>query len=95
MLLSPADMLPGTSVVWRDAAQLPLALLTADMRDRQVIDAVRRCGLGDLSRNRFRCFAVRTEWQPGNWAYIVHYLAMGNANERADGVNPRGQLVDC
>lgn len=31
---------PGTStLVWRDAAQLPLALLTADMRDRQVIDA--------------------------------------------------------
>lgn len=41
VLLSPADMLPpGTStLVWRDAAQLPLALLTADMRDRQVIDA--------------------------------------------------------
>jgi DNA-binding transcriptional LysR family regulator len=40
VLLAPADMLPsGTSTVtWPDAAQLPLALLTADMRDRQIID---------------------------------------------------------
>ncbi|SON59575.1 putative hydrogen peroxide-inducible genes activator [Mycobacterium simulans] len=41
VLLSPADMLPpGVSTLgWRDAAQLPLALLTPDMTDRQVIDA--------------------------------------------------------
>ncbi|OSC42158.1 LysR family transcriptional regulator [Mycobacterium decipiens] len=41
VLLSPPDMLPpGTAtLVWRDAAQLPLALLTPDMADRQVIDA--------------------------------------------------------
>lgn len=41
VLLAPGDMLPaGTSTVrWPDAAQLPLALLTPDMRDRQVIDA--------------------------------------------------------
>jgi DNA-binding transcriptional LysR family regulator len=40
VLLSPADMLaPGASTMaWADAAQLPLALLTADMRDRQIID---------------------------------------------------------
>jgi DNA-binding transcriptional LysR family regulator len=40
VLLAPADMLPaGASTVrWPDAAQLPLALLTPDMRDRQVID---------------------------------------------------------
>jgi DNA-binding transcriptional LysR family regulator len=40
VLLASADMLPvGTSTVrWPDAAQLPLALLTSDMRDRQVID---------------------------------------------------------
>lgn len=41
VLLSRADMLPpGTATMsWPDAAQLPLALLTPDMRDRQVIDA--------------------------------------------------------
>ncbi len=41
VLLSRADMLPSgaTTLRWPDAAQLPLALLTADMRDRQVIDA--------------------------------------------------------
>lgn len=41
VLLSPADMLPpGASTLgWADAAQLPLALLTPDMRDRQVLDA--------------------------------------------------------
>lgn len=41
VLLSRSDMLPaGASTLrWPDAAQLPLALLTTDMRDRQVIDA--------------------------------------------------------
>jgi DNA-binding transcriptional LysR family regulator len=41
VLLSRADMLPsGASTLrWPDAAQLPLALLTPDMRDRQVINA--------------------------------------------------------
>lgn len=41
VLIAPADMLPtGTSAMpWPDAAQLPLALLTPDMRVRQIIDA--------------------------------------------------------
>lgn len=41
VLISPADMLPaGTSALeWSHAAQLPLALLTPDMRVRQIIDA--------------------------------------------------------
>lgn len=41
VLLARADMLsPGaTTLTWPDAAQLPLALLTPDMRDRQIIDA--------------------------------------------------------
>lgn len=40
VLLSPADMLGSgaSSMTWPEAAQLPLALLTADMRDRQIID---------------------------------------------------------
>lgn len=41
VLLSRSDMLPpgAATLRWPDAAQLPLALLTPDMRDRQVIDA--------------------------------------------------------
>jgi DNA-binding transcriptional LysR family regulator len=41
VLISPAEMLPaGTSVLrWSAAARLPLALLTPDMRVRQIIDA--------------------------------------------------------
>jgi DNA-binding transcriptional LysR family regulator len=40
VLLSPPDMLPPgvSTLAWPDVAQLPLALLTADMRDRQIID---------------------------------------------------------
>ena len=40
VLLSSSDMLPSgaSTLSWPDAAQLPLALLTADMRDRQIID---------------------------------------------------------
>lgn len=40
VLLAPADMVgAGTgTMTWAEAAQLPLALLTTDMRDRQIID---------------------------------------------------------
>lgn len=40
VLLSTANMLPAgaSTLTWPEAAQLPLALLTADMRDRQIID---------------------------------------------------------
>jgi DNA-binding transcriptional LysR family regulator len=40
VLLSPADMLGAgaSTMTWPEAAQLPLALLTDDMRDRQIID---------------------------------------------------------
>ena len=40
VLLSPPDMLGSgaPTLRWPDAAQLPLALLTPDMRDRQIID---------------------------------------------------------
>ncbi|MFI6333984.1 LysR family transcriptional regulator [Streptomyces sp. NPDC050535] len=43
MLLISADQLPSqtaSTMTWADAAQLPLALLTPDMRIRQTIDAV-------------------------------------------------------
>ncbi|MCV6987029.1 LysR family transcriptional regulator [Mycobacterium shinjukuense] len=40
VLLLPADMLPpgASTLAWPDVAQLPLALLTPDMSDRQIID---------------------------------------------------------
>lgn len=40
VLIAPGDMLPTgvSTMAWPEAAQLPLALLTADMRDRQIID---------------------------------------------------------
>jgi DNA-binding transcriptional LysR family regulator len=40
VLLSPADMVGSgaATITWAQAAQLPLALLTPDMRDRQIID---------------------------------------------------------
>lgn len=40
VLLSPSDMLASgaSTMTWPEAAQLPLALLTAEMRDRQIID---------------------------------------------------------
>lgn len=55
VLLAPSDMLPaGTSTLrWPDAAQLPLALLTSDMRDRCPAgrDRLRRFDVG-ASRDR-------------------------------------------
>ncbi|BBZ11051.1 LysR family transcriptional regulator [Mycobacterium branderi] len=40
VLIAPADMLPtdASTMRWPEAAQLPLALLTPDMRVRQIID---------------------------------------------------------
>ena len=40
VLLAATDLLPSgaSTLTWPQAAQLPLALLTADMRDRQIID---------------------------------------------------------
>ena len=40
VLLSPAEMLPSgaSTLTWPEAAQLPLALLTPDMRNRRLVD---------------------------------------------------------
>ena len=40
VLIAPVDMLGSgaSTMAWPEAAQLPLALLTGDMRDRQIID---------------------------------------------------------
>ncbi len=75
VLVSPADMLPtDTSTLgWPDAAQLPLLLLTQDMRVRQVIDAA----FADHSitvRPRVETDSVSTllaQVVAGDWACIV------------------------
>ena len=75
VLLSPADMLPaGASTLgWPDAAQLPLALLTADMRDRQIIDDA-FAGHGIRVTPQVETDSVASlfaQVATGNWACIV------------------------
>lgn len=75
VLLSSADMLPsGASTLrWPDAAQLPLALLTADMRDRQIIDeAFGSHGLTVTPQVETDSVAsLLAQVASGNWACIV------------------------
>ena len=75
VLLAPADMLPsGASTLgWPDAAQLPLALLTADMRDRQIIDKA-FAGHGITVTPQVETDSVASlfaQAATGNWACIV------------------------
>src|SRR5262249_41421352 len=75
VLLSPVDMLPpgATTLPWPDAAQLPLALLTADMRDRQIIDqAFARHAIAVTPRVETDSVAsLFAQVASGNWACIV------------------------
>jgi DNA-binding transcriptional LysR family regulator len=75
VLLAPADMLPvGTATArWPDAAQLPLALLTTDMRDRQVIDeAFARHGVTIVPQVETDSVAsMLAQAATGHWACIV------------------------
>ncbi|CDO86349.1 LysR family transcriptional regulator [Mycobacterium triplex] len=75
VLLSPADMLPpsASTLRWPDAAQLPLALLTADMRDRQIIDEA-FAGHGIIVSPQVETDSVASllaQVASGNWACIV------------------------
>ncbi|HWF27977.1 MAG TPA: LysR family transcriptional regulator [Mycobacterium sp.] len=75
VLLSSADMLPSgaSTLAWRDAAQLPLALLTADMRDRQIIDEA-FAGHGITVTPQVETDSVASlfaQVASGNWACIV------------------------
>lgn len=88
MLLSSAEMLPagGSTLTWPEAAQLPLALLTPDMRNRQIIDEA------------FAAHAITIEPQvqtdsvaslfaqvaTGNWACIVPHTWLWASRPRAD-----------
>lgn len=75
VLLSPADMLPSgaTTLTWPEAAQLPLALLTPDMRDRQIIDEA-FAGHGMAVTPQVETDSVASlfaQVTTGNWACIV------------------------
>jgi DNA-binding transcriptional LysR family regulator len=75
VLLSAADMLPSgaSSLRWPDAAQLPLALLTGDMRDRQIIDeAFGSHGIAVTPQVETDSVAsLFAQVASGNWACIV------------------------
>lgn len=75
VLLSPADMVPSGAATstWPEAAQLPLALLTPDMRDRQIIDrAFAGHGLTVTAQVETDSVAsLFAQAATGNWACIV------------------------
>jgi DNA-binding transcriptional LysR family regulator len=75
VLLSSVDMLPTgvSTLAWPDAAQLPLALLTHDMRDRQIIDEA-FAGHGITVTPQVETDSVASlfaQVATGNWACIV------------------------
>jgi len=75
VLLSSADMLPSgaSTMTWPEAAQLPLALLTPDMRDRQIIDNA--FGRHDITVTpqveTDSVASLFAQVAAGNWACIV------------------------
>jgi DNA-binding transcriptional LysR family regulator len=75
VLLSPADMLPSgaSTLTWPDAAQLPLALLSAQMRERQIIDeAFARHSITVSPQVETDSVAsLFAQAATGNWACIV------------------------
>jgi DNA-binding transcriptional LysR family regulator len=75
VLLSLADMLPAgaPTLTWPEAAQLPLALLAAEMRDRQIIDQA-FAGHGITVTPQVETDSVASllaQVATGNWACIV------------------------
>jgi DNA-binding transcriptional LysR family regulator len=75
VLLSSADMLPSgaSTLTWPEAAQLPLALLTAEMRDRQIIDQA-FAGHAITATPQVETDSVASllaQVATGNWACIV------------------------
>jgi DNA-binding transcriptional LysR family regulator len=75
VLVSLADMLPAgaSTLTWPEAAQLPLALLAAEMRDRQIIDQA-FAGHGITVTPQVETDSVASllaQVATGNWACIV------------------------
>lgn len=88
VLLSPSDMLPSgaTTLTWPDAAQLPLALLTAEMRDRQSIDDA-FAGHGITVAPQVETDSVASllaQVATGNWACIVPHTWLWTSPLRGD-----------
>src|ERR1700756_4910055 len=88
VLLSSADMLPSgaSTMAWPDAAQLPLALLTADMRDRQIIDEA-FAGHGITVTPQVETDSVASllaQVATGDWACIVPHTWLWTSQLGAD-----------
>lgn len=88
VLLSSSDMLgSGTSTLaWPDAAQLPLALLTAEMRDRQIIDqAFADHGITVTPQVETDSVAsLLAQVATGNWACIVPHTWLWTSPLKGD-----------
>jgi DNA-binding transcriptional LysR family regulator len=88
VLLSSADMLPSgaTTMTWPEAAQLPLALLTADMRDRQIIDeAFARHDITVTPQVETDSVAsLLAQVATGNWACIVPHTWLWTSRPAAE-----------
>ncbi|MFY2862126.1 LysR family transcriptional regulator [Mycobacterium sp. THU-M104] len=88
VLLSPADMVPSgaTTLTWPQAAQLPLALLTPDMRDRQLIDEA-FAGHAIAVTPHVETDSVASllaQVATGNWACIVPHTWLWTSPLNAD-----------
>ncbi|QLL07742.1 LysR family transcriptional regulator [Mycobacterium vicinigordonae] len=87
LLSRPEMLLPGaTTLGWPDAAQLPLALLTGDMRDRQVIDAVfEERGITVSPQVETDSVAsLFAQVASGNWATIVPHTWLWMTSARGE-----------
>ena len=88
VLLAPADMLPtgATSLEWPEAAQLPLALLTPDMQDRQIIDEA-FAGHAVVVAPQVETDSVASlfaQVATGNWACIVPHTWLWTSRLNAE-----------
>jgi len=76
VLLTPSSGPLGRreSVSWREAAQLPLCLLSADMQNRRIIDRIIREAGGSAARPRMETgsmLAICAHVRVGGWSSIV------------------------
>jgi DNA-binding transcriptional LysR family regulator len=88
VLLSPAEMLPlgASTMSWPDAAQLPLALLTPDMRNRRMIDEA-FAGYSITVAPQVETDSVASlfaQAATGNWACIVPHTWLWASRLNAD-----------
>ena len=88
VLLSSSDMLASgaSTLAWPDAAQLPLALLTSEMRDRQIIDeAFAEHGITVTPQVETDSVAsLLAQVATGNWACIVPHTWLWTSPLKGD-----------